>query len=137
MTYQETLYALLKETKKTTIFAMNSYDDAIIGIGFRRECCGSDLKDPYVDGIVFMLHATAWDNEALIRIETTKDLLETPNDNIDIILKADSSTYPSATVYLGRYRVLRMTVEASEDAFYTTGRETIPSRIRLDIERIS
>lgn len=137
MTYQETLYALLKETEKTTIFAMPSYGDGTIGIGFRRACCGSDSKDPVVDNVYFMLWADAVNNNIGKEIETTRELWYTANTDIIIWLRADSFGFPSATVNLGKYRVCRMQMEAKELAYYTTGSEYIPSRIRLDIERIS
>lgn len=137
MTYQETLHALLEETKETTIFAMPSYGDGTIGIGFRRVCCGSDLKDPVVDGVYFMLCADAVNNSIGKEIETTRELWYTPNNDIIIWLRANSFGFPTAIVELGRYRVCRMQMEAKELAHYTTGSEYIPSRIRLDIERIS
>ena len=137
MTYQETLFALLKETEKTTLFAMPSYGDGTIGIGFRRACCGSNLKDPVVDRVYFMLYADAENNILGKEIKTTRELWYTPNNDIIIRLRADSYGFPTATVELGRYRVCRMQMEAKELAHYTTGSEYIPSRIRLDIERIS
>ena len=137
MTYQETICALFDQTKNTTIFAMPSYGDGTMGVGFRRECCGSKLKDPVIDGVAFMLCADAVNNKTGKEIETTRELWYTPNNEIIIWLRAVSMSYPSATVNLYRYRVTRMQVEAEDLVHYATGSEKIPSRIRLDIERVS
>lgn len=138
MTYKETLYALYKETKETTIFAMPSYEDAKIGIGFRRACCGSNLRDPVIDGISFMICADAFktpDRFTPMRrpIKTTEELFYTPNNEVRITLRA-VSFFPYTTIDLGDYRVLEMRIEEMENVEY---RKAMPSRIRLDIERIS
>ena len=136
MNFRETLHELYDETKETTIFAMNSYGNGSIGIGFRRQCCGSDLKDPIIDDIPFMLYADAW-NEALDEpIEKTYDLWFAPNENVQIRLRADSGTYPSTTINLGSYKVVRKMLEAVEDSYTMSGVRKIPARIRLDIVRV-
>lgn len=147
MTYQETLYALYKETEKTTIFAMNSFGDAEIGIGFRRACCYSDLKDPVVDGVYFMLCADAWNNKKERKISTTYEFALTDKEDISIRLRA-ISCFPSCEVNLGLYRITNFVL--SEEGFggimmrNPYGEKSkigysmkYPNYIRLDIERIS
>ena len=133
MTYKETLHALYEETEKTTIFAMPSYGDGTIGIGFRRACCGSELNDPIYDDTSFMLCADAFIEPTHILIRTTKELFETPNIYVRIRLRA-VSVFPHSVIDLGDYRVLEMRIEEMENVEY---RKAMPSRIRLDIERIS
>lgn len=139
MNIQDTLYALYEETEKTTIFALISYEDAKTGIGFRRECCGSDLKDPIIDGTSFMLCADAWNKVLCCPIGTMFDLACTPTEDIEIRLQAISMTFPFATVQLGRYDITGIMIEAEEEmhcgSFF--GRHSVPTRCRLAIERVS
>ncbi len=109
MTYQETLYDLLKETKYTTIFGMFGYSDSEPDnyIGFRRECCWSDLKDPVVDGTPFMLCADAYDEKKNCKIKSVEQLFETPNDDVRIELRAVTFN-PYTTIRLGSYSVFEM-----------------------------
>lgn len=141
MTYKETLYALLKETEKTTIFALNSFGDAEIGIGFRRACTCSDLKDPHIDGNVFMLCADAWDKSKQCPILTTLDLMRTQKEDIRIMLRAVSG-FPYTETKLGCYHVTN--IEPSGGTFQALMmgdyaplgyRTEYPQFIRLDIER--
>lgn len=137
MTYQETLYALLRETKNTTIFALNSFGDAEIGMGFRRACVYSDLKDPIIDGVVFMLAADAWNTIYDCPITSTFDMECTPTEDIEIRLRAVSG-FPYTEINLGKYRVTNF--EPSEEGlevYFLNGVHVFPSFIRLDIERIS
>lgn len=137
MTFKQTLYALLKETEKTTIFAMNSYGDAKIGIGFRRACVYSELNDPVIDGVNFMLCADAWDNRLNCRIPSTFDMLCGEEDEITIRLRAVCYC-PYTEIDLGDYKITHLEVsEESDDIYYLCGVRKFPKYIRLDIERIS
>ena len=141
MNFRDTIYALQDETKRTTIFALLSYGDAKTVMGFRRAWYGTDLRDPIIDGNVFMLCADAWDKNKFDSIEQTDDLAATPLDDIEIRLRADTF---DATIYLGSYRVLSMTVESEEevnglgvrDGRWICTSHTMPSVIRLEIERV-
>lgn len=135
MTYQETLCTLYDETAATTIFALLSYGDAKIGMGFRRECVGSDLKDPVIDGIHFMLCADAWNTILECVINRTDDLMCTPDDEIEIRLRAVSLCFPSAIINLGSFRVISMAVEENTSVMTLRGPIQVPLRIRLEIER--
>lgn len=136
MTFQETLFELCNETKKTTIFGLISLGDGSHGIGFRRACVGSDLKDILIDGIVFMLCADAWNSKLTCNISTTEELVTTNKEDVEIRLRAVSLTYPSAVIQLGNYKIVNMKVEKYEDIYYLSGPVSVPSRVRLDIERI-
>ena len=136
MTFKETLYALYEETKKTTIFAMNSYGDAKVGIGFRRACCYSDLKDPVVDGVYFMLCADAWDDTLNCPISNTFDMLCRPDEEITIKLRAVCYC-PYTVIELGDYKITHSEIsEESEDVHYLCGVRKFPQYIQLDIERL-
>lgn len=136
MTFENTLFELCCVTEKTTIFGLISLGDGTHGIGFRRECVGSDLKDPVIDGIAFMLCADAWNSKLRCDISTTEELVTTNKEDVEIRLRAVSLTYPSAVIHLGSYKIVSMKVEKYEDIYYIGGPVSIPSRIRLDIERI-
>lgn len=136
MTFEETLFELCYVTKKTTIFGLISYGDGTHGIGFRRACAGSELKDIVIDGIAFMLCADAWNSKLRCDISTTEELVITNKEDVEIRLRAVSLTYPSAVIQLGSYKIVNMKVEKYEDIHYLSGPVSIPSRIRLDIERI-
>lgn len=136
MTFKQTLYALLKETEKTTIFAMNSYGDAKIGIGFRRACVYSELNDPVIDGVNFMLCADAWDDTLDCPIANTFDLLCKPKEEISIRLRAVCFC-PYTTIDLGTYKITDF--ECSKEwtgDYYLCGVRKFPQYIRLDIERL-
>lgn len=136
MTFEETLFELFRVTEKTTIFGLISLGDGTHGIGFRRACAGSDLRDILIDGIVFMLCADVWNSKLTCNISTTEELVTTNKEDVEIRLRAVSLTYPSAVIQLGSYKIVNMKVEKYEDIYYLSGPVSIPSRIRLDIERI-
>ena len=110
MTYHETLMALLDATKYTTIFGMFGYNDTDPDdyIGFRRECCWSDLKDPVIGGTTFMLCADAYDTEKDCKIKSVEQLYATPNKDVRIDLRAVSFHPSYVTIRLGSYTVYQM-----------------------------
>ena len=135
MTFEEMLWELYNVTSKTTIFGLLSFGDATHGIGFRRACCGSDLKDIVIDRIVFMLCADAWNKKLNKLVATTEEFVATNKEDIEIRLRADSSTYPMATINLGSFIISDYEVEKYEDVYFLSGPVSVPSRIRLNIER--
>lgn len=140
MNFRDTLLALHEETKTTAIFAMRSYGDGKHGIGFRRECCGSDLKDPCIDDVPFMLCADAWKAKNLRKgfddvsrkILTMEDFIDIPKEDIEIRLRAVSGSYPMATIALGDYEIISRKVVQTT----TVLGKKFPERIQLDIKRI-
>lgn len=134
MTFQDTLTALSVQTEHTTIYALISYGDGKIGMGFRREWYGTNLRNPIIDNTVFMLCADAWNTNLLCPITRTDDLICTPNEDIQIRLRAVGG-FPYTTINLGDYRVISMHVEEKEEVLFMSGPRKIPSAIRLEIER--
>lgn len=128
MTYEETLFELLAVTRFTTIFGMFGHSNNGIYIGFRRECCWSDLKDPVIDDVPFMLCADAYDtrNKRREPIKTIEQLFETPNNDVDIDLRAVAFRPCYCTINLGTYRVNEM---------WKIGKKSGDFCVRLDIER--
>lgn len=132
MNFRDTIYALRDETKRTTIYALLGFNESKISMGLRRAWHGTDLRDPIIDGNVFMLCGDAWDTMLKCAITRPDDLVCTPDEDIEIRLRG--VTY-DVTVDLGRYMVRSMKVEIEEDVYFLDGPRKFPSAIRLEIER--
>ena len=130
MNFRNTLFALYEETKATTIFAMVAYSEGgKPSIGFRRECNCSELKDPCIDVVSFMLCADAWNKKGNKAVHTLSNFMSTPVEDVEIRLRAVSSTYPAATITLGDYEIISRTDVKKNITFgYTEG-------VRLEIRR--
>ena len=129
MTFTETLTKLYEETEHTQIYALISFGDAKFDIGFRRSCVNSPYRDPIIDDTVFMLCADAYNKKNRTRINCIANLSRISLDNIEINIRAQSSTFPFCTVDLGRFKVNTREVIEHYNEYY-------PSRIHLDISRI-
>ena len=105
MTFTETLTKLYEETEHTQIYALISFGDAKFDIGFRRSCVNSPYRDPIIDDTVFMLCADAYNKKNRTRINCIANLSRISLDNIEINIRAQSSTFPFCTVDLGRFKV--------------------------------
>lgn len=133
MNFSETIAALYEETEFCNLYAMVSYCDGTIGVGFRTSYANF-YNDPIIDGNAFMICASAWSISEKRWIESTTELWHTPKEDIEIRLRADYA-YPLVTIDLGEFKVIEMKIEEEKEMIFISGPRWIPTRIKLRIKR--
>ena len=134
MNFSETIATLYEETEFCNLYAMVSYGDGTIGVGFRASHANLQHNDPIIDGNAFMICASAWSISEKRWIESTTELWHTPKEDIEIRLRADYA-WPLVTIDLGEFKVIEMKIEEEKEMIFLSGPRWIPTRIKLRIKR--
>lgn len=118
MTFNETLYELMKQTDTTEVYACRAYDD-INGkcqpsIGIRRCIVGQQERDPVIDGTAFMICGDVYDIFDYVKLTSVDELKDADGENLSVHLRAVAGSWPIITADIGTYNILRKEIVDSD-----------------------